>query len=203
MADDDTTTLDDDAPERELEPAASAAAPPRPAGQQRPAAKADDGDDGAELREAGKRALDEERKARRAAEAQLKKHAAELEQLKQASMSETERAIAQARAEARRETLAAATERLVRAEVRAAAAGKLADPGDAAYLLGDLSGFADDDGEVDSKAISKAIDELVKAKPYLTPQGSKPAPLPGGGATPSNGFDMDSWLRREARSKGR
>ena len=59
------------------------------------------------------------------------------------------------------------------------------------------------DGDVDGKAIAKAIDALVKAKPYLAPQGSRPAALPGGGATPPDGFSMDAWLRDQARAKGR
>lgn len=184
---DDPTTDDTDAPE-------DAQPEPQPA-PQRPTAAKDDGDD---LAEAGRRALDAERKARREADKQLKAATAELEKLRQQTMTDTERAIAEAKAQGRQEALIEATGRLVRAEVRAAAGGKLADPDDAAMLLGDLSEFVSSNGDVDSKAISKAIDELVKQKPYLAPQGTKPAPLPGGGATPSNGFDMDGWIRQSA-----
>ncbi|WP_017599206.1 hypothetical protein [Nocardiopsis lucentensis] len=66
---------------------------------------------------------------------------------------------------------AKANARILRSEVRAAAAGKLADPKDALRLL-DLGSFdVDDDGEVDSEEISDAIDDLIKRKPYLAAQG--------------------------------
>ncbi|MEV7358279.1 hypothetical protein [Kitasatospora sp. NPDC091276] len=58
------------------------------------------------------------------------------------------------------------TAQLVRAEVRAAAAGKLRDASDALALL-DLSALAGPGGEIDGKAVSAALDELIKAKPYL------------------------------------
>lgn len=71
----------------------------------------------------------------------------------------------------RRQAEAAATvkanTRIVRSEVRAAAAGKLADPRDALTFL-DLGQFeVNEDGEIDAEEISDAIDELIKSKPYL------------------------------------
>ena len=73
----------------------------------------------------------------------------------------------QARAEARREAQDAANARVVRAEVKAAAAGKLADPADAHRFL-DLSQFeVDDDGNVDQDELDDAIGELLSKKPYL------------------------------------
>ena len=80
--------------------------------------------------------------------------------------------------------------------MRAAATGRLADPADALRLL-DLEKFSvDADGNVDTAAISAAVDELVTAKPYLAakakvpraPQGTRP----GDGAT---GVSGDDWLR--------
>lgn len=69
--------------------------------------------------------------------------------------------------------LAKANERILRSEIKAAAAGRLADPADALKLL-DLSGFeVDDDGNVDEDAIAAAVAELVKNKPYLAAQGGK------------------------------
>ncbi|WP_030322846.1 MULTISPECIES: hypothetical protein [Streptomyces] len=63
--------------------------------------------------------------------------------------------------------LSKANTRILRAEVKAAAAGKLADPADA-YKFLDLETFeVDDDGNVDSDEIAEAIDELIKTKPYL------------------------------------
>ena len=57
-------------------------------------------------------------------------------------------------------------EKLVRAEVRAVAAGRLADPTDALKFVDDSS-FVNTKGEVDHEAITKSIDELLASKPYL------------------------------------
>ena len=104
-----------------------------------------------------------------------KKAAAELSKLQQASLSEQERAVALARDEGRAEGQKAANERLLRAEVRALAAGVLVDPDVAVQLL-DLSGYEpNESGEFDRKAIRRDLEDLVKAKPYL-------APGPGSGA---------------------
>src|SRR5690625_7382824 len=65
------------------------------------------------------------------------------------------------------EALAKANARIVRSEVKAAAAGKLADPSDA-YKFLDLDQFeVDDDGNVDVDEIAEAIDGLIKNKPYI------------------------------------
>ncbi|MFD8115455.1 hypothetical protein [Streptomyces microflavus] len=66
------------------------------------------------------------------------------------------------RAEVRQEF----TEALVRAELRAAAAGKLRDPADALALL-DVSTLAGSGGDIDAAAVAAAVDQLVKDKPYL------------------------------------
>ncbi len=107
-------------------------------------------------------------------EREAKRLRTELEKLQQQSMSEQEKAVAQAKAAGYTEGLSAATERLRRAEVRAAASGLLADPSDAVHLL-DLEKYQpNDDGDFDRKAIEADIAALVKVKPYL-------------GATPGNG----------------
>jgi len=73
-------------------------------------------------------------------------------------------------AEAERKATAAANTRVLQAEIRAAAAGKLADPTDAPLYL-DLSTFdVGDNGEVDAEEISDAIDDLLKRKPHLAAQ---------------------------------
>ncbi|MET9516396.1 hypothetical protein [Streptomyces sp. NPDC002994] len=65
------------------------------------------------------------------------------------------------------EALAKANARILRAEVKAAAAGKLADPADA-YKFLDLDQFeVDDDGNVDAEEVAEAIEDLIKSKPYL------------------------------------
>lgn len=67
-----------------------------------------------------------------------------------------------------------ANARIVRSEVRAAAAGKLADPKDALTFL-DLGQFeVNEDGEVDAEEISDAIDDLIKNKPYLAAAQGRP-----------------------------
>ncbi|MFE3400783.1 hypothetical protein [Streptomyces anulatus] len=74
---------------------------------------------------------------------------------------------AQARREVEQAALAKANSRIVRSEVKAAAKGVLADPGDA-YKFLDLEQFeVDDDGNIDSDEIADAIEALVKEKPYL------------------------------------
>ncbi len=153
-------------------------------------------DDG--LGDAGKKALAAERAAAKAAEKRAKAAEAELEKVRLANASAEEKAIAAAKAEGRTEALATANVRLVRAEVKAAAGGVLQDPEDAVRLL-DLTEFeVDDDGEVDTKAITAAVRRLAESKPYLA-VGAKPTALPGGGATPSQGFSMDDLIRRKAR----
>jgi hypothetical protein len=105
--------------------------------------------------------LKAERERRRALEAQLAERAADGDKDGQdARVRQAEQA-----------ALVRANERIVRAEVKAAAAGKLADPADA-YKFLDLSQFeVDDDGNVDADEVADAIADLVKSKPYLAAQG--------------------------------
>ncbi|MEU2149324.1 hypothetical protein ABZ741_34130 [Streptomyces globisporus] len=120
-----------------------------------------DPDGAADLGDKGKRALDTmkgklkaEREKRRTLEQQL----AEKDGTDQAD---------KARREAETAALSKANARILRAEVKAAAAGKLADPADA-YKFLDLDQFeVDDDGNVDSDEVAEAIDDLIKSKPYL------------------------------------
>ena len=154
--------------------------------------------DGDELGESGKKALAAERAAAKAAEKRAKAAEAELEKVRLENASAEEKALAVARAEGRSEALSTANVRLVRAEVKAAAGGVLQDPEDAVRLL-DLAEFeVDDDGEVDTKAITAAVRRLAESKPYLA-VGAKPTALPGGGATPSQGISMDDLIRGKAR----
>lgn len=152
------------------------------------------------LGDAGKKALDDERAARREAERARKAAEKELADLRAQSMSDADKAVAQAKADGRTEALTAANARIVRSEVKAAAAGKLTDPADAVRFL-DLDDFkVDDDGEVDAKAVGKAIDQLLKDKPYLAAGSTRPSGDGDGGprGTPGNGTDMNQLLRRAA-----
>lgn len=82
------------------------------------------------------------------------------------------------------EAIAAANQRILSAEIRAAAKGKVADE-----ALPDLSRLMDlsdievgADGEVDASQIAKAIDNLIASKPYLAAQGSRFQGSADGGA---------------------
>lgn len=158
------------------------------------------GNNSDQLGDAGKRALDAERAARQTADRARKAAEKELETLRSQSMSDAEKAVAAAKAEGRSEALTAANERLVKAEVRIAAAGKLADPADAVRFL-DLADFkVDADGEVDAKAVAKAIDQLVKDRPYLAAGTTKVQGSGDGGArgTSQTGVSMNDLLRQAA-----
>lgn len=94
----------------------------------------------------------------------------ELEQLKREAMTDSERAVAEARDAARAEVLAEVNGRLVDAEVRTAAAGR---PVNVDALLDglDRSRFVDDAGEVDRQALTSWLDQLA-------PVQQQPAQLP-------------------------
>ena len=132
--------------------------------------------DGTEsLGDPGKKALDTmkgrlkaEREKRRTLEAQL----AERDKPADGTQPDQEALVRQAEVQA----MARVNERLVKAEVKAAAAGKLADPADAHRFL-DLTQFeVDDDGNVDADEVAEAIDELLQSKPYLAAQGGSTKP---------------------------
>ncbi len=126
--------------------------------------------------------------------------ASALDKARTAQMSEQERAVEAAKREGRAEAVTIANARILKAEVKAAAAGKLADPADAVQFL-DLGDFAvSDDGDVDTKAISKAIDSLIVAKPYLGANAPKQTAVPAGarGSETLGGDDMNSRIRRAA-----
>ena len=127
-----------------------------------------------ELGDAGKAALEAERRARRDAEKAAREAAAELETLRNASKTDNEKAIDQAR----RDGELVGTRRLVEAEIRAAAAGKMANPAIAARLL-DVDGLMPKDGgEVDGERIAEAITELLAREPYLAVTPGAPAGEP-------------------------
>lgn len=165
-------------------------------------------DEDVPLGEPGKKALDAERKARRDAEQARKQLEADIAELKKQNMSEQERAIEEARETTRNETLNSVNRRLFSAEAKASAAGRIADPDlltDPAVALR-LLGFDDvplaDDGDIDSAAISQAVDALLTAKPYLAASATRPAGTADGGprSTPSGSerVDINQLIRRAA-----
>jgi hypothetical protein len=114
-----------------------------------------------ELGEAGKRAIQEERRKAKELAGQLKAANAELEKFKAASMTEQERAVAEAEQRGETAALSKTAGRLARAEFRAAAAGLVDKDTLDAYLEdADLSKFVGADGEPDTKAIEARIKRL-------------------------------------------
>ena len=152
-----------------------------------------DAGDGDGLGDKGREALAKERKARRDAERERKALRAELDELEAqiaagAQQDQAQQDAEKARRDAEATANAKANARILAAEVRAAAAGQLADPSDAARYL-DMSEFeVVDDGSVDSDAITGAISDLIKRKPYLAAakatgfQGSGDGGARGGGS---------------------
>ncbi|MFD7070367.1 hypothetical protein ACFV97_24390 [Streptomyces sp. NPDC059913] len=108
--------------------------------------------------------------ARAAAEKRATDAEAEAARLRRSNAATRGTDLAAMRAEIRQEF----TEQLVRAELRAAAAGRLRDPADALALL-DVSSLAGSGGDIDAAAVAAAVDQLVKDKPYLAAE-TGPAP---------------------------
>lgn len=146
------------APQQETAPA-----PDAPKDQQSPAT----GDD---LGEPGKKALESERTRAKDAEKRAKTAERELEQHRQASMSESEKAVAEAEKRGEQKAAQQWSQRLVRSDFVAAASRRNPEF-DAASVLDDLnlSRFVGDDGEPDGKAIAAAVDRLVPAAGGRTP----------------------------------
>ena len=114
------------------------------------------------------RAMKERVRASKKAEREAK---AELDRLK-SSAGKTEEQVEEQRQREQREAaiLDRANDRIVRSEIKSAAAGKLQNPAIAVRLL-DLSDFeVDEDGNVDEDEIAQAIDELLEREPYLAVQ---------------------------------
>ena len=186
------------ATETTTEPGTGTTSTPPPATGAGAATKPDPKNEDPEgLGEAGLKALRAERNRADAAERARLAAEAERDELRTKNQTAEEKAIEAAKNAGREEATLEANRRIARSEIKAAAGGKLQDAEDAASFLGDLDRFIVK-GEVDSKAITSAIDELVKAKPYLAAAG-KARPLPGGGATQSSGTSFNDTIRRKIR----
>lgn len=104
------------------------------------------------------KALRAERQARKAAEKRAREAEARAEN---ANLEPDEQKLADARREAAAEATRALGAKYVRAEAKAALAGKVTDPGRVMRLI-DLSGIElDDDGEFEPEAITDAIDAFL------------------------------------------
>lgn len=157
-------TPETEAVEAEVEAPAEEQAPEQP--------EKVDGEDA--LGDKGKKALDAMKAERKKAQEEARELRQELDRLRaEAEGRKAEYEAELKQREAEQAALDKANERILKAEIRAAAAGKLNDPADA-LLYTDLSSFeVGDDGEVDADAITTAIDDLIKNKPYLAAQGGR------------------------------
>jgi hypothetical protein len=146
------------------------------------------GQPGLEALRSERERADQAERARRDAETALRN-----------ATTEQDRAIAQARLEARQEVLGEANTRLVRAEIIAGAAGRFADPNGIADLLNPAL-FLGPNGEIRQDEIARAIDRLAAAAAT-----TRPAPGNGDGGArsgPVSSFDMNSTIRRLAGRGG-
>lgn len=167
---------------------------------------------------AGEKALEEWKNRAKASESSLKeaqKAAQErdalqsrLNEYEEASKTEHEKALDKARkeslAQGKSESDAAWSKRVVKAEVKAAAREKFADPSDALAFI-DLGQFkVDDEGNADDKAITAALDALLKDKPHLGKQEQKSttgSADQGARGTGTRSTDMNAVLRNAIAGK--
>jgi predicted secreted protein len=135
------------------------------------------------------KALDKERELRKTYEGAAK----EAENQRKASMTDAERAVAEAEARGRSSAMSEYGQRLVRSDFVAEAARRNPEY-DAAGVLDDLNlaRFLTEDGEPDSKAIAKAVERLV---PAAGPRFGNADQGPRGGSPVA---DFNQELRRAA-----
>ena len=149
----------------------------------------------------GEKALREERAARTRAEREARAAKKELDDLRAAGATEQEKAVLKAKEEGKAEALKAANARVLKSEIKAAAAGRLADPSDAVRLL-DPDDFTDDEtGEVNDRKLKSAIDTLLKDKPYLAGKGRANGDAGGGPRGKDAEPSMDDWIRSQGRTR--
>lgn len=149
--------------------------------QQQPEASTDE----AALGDAGKKALDRMKADKRAAEQRAREAEQRLAALEAKEQGrEAEFKAAQEAQRVKDEALAAANDRIKKAELRAAAKGKVADEALTDLpLLMDLSSIeVGSDGDVDASQIADAINDLLRSKPYLAAQGNRFQGSADGGA---------------------
>jgi hypothetical protein len=118
--------------------------------------------EGAEaLGDAGKKALDTMKAERNAERARAR----ELQAERDALLAKLEGREAEFQAEV--EKRKTQNEAILRAELKAAAKGKLADPADASLFINLADFEVSDAGDVDADALNTAIDDLIARKPHL------------------------------------
>lgn len=126
--------------------------------------------------------------------------AKELEQLRQQSMSDQEKAVAVARAEGKAEALSAVMGQLAAAEIRAAAAGRMSEEQLEALLEAtNTAVFIGENGDIDRAKVQRFVDGIA---PPLAEE-PVPAGFPdlGQGARGSNAALNGDPLLRDLKSK--
>jgi len=117
-------------------------------------------------------------------EREWKKFSKELEDIKRSSMSDTEKAVEEAKLAGRAEAMAETSKMLVAAEIRAVLTGVVSAPAEIVEDL-DLSKYLTDTGEVDAEKVEKLRNKYeALAKPG---KGSGPDLKQGQRGTPSPG----------------
>lgn len=152
------------------------------------------------LGDAGKRAIQAERERAAKFEKQLKEAEKLRKQLEEKHATKEEKAIAKAREEGKTEALQAANQRVLKAEVKYAAAGKLRNPSLAwALLEGVRDDLMTDDGDVDSGKLDKELKRILKDNPELS---AERTPVRTGGDFSGNGTagtsNFSDAIRRRA-----
>lgn len=137
------------------------------AGEEKPLTEADRKKFEAELRKKNSEAQNLRKRLK-----ELEPAAAELQRLKDAELSESERLNKQLAA--KEEQIASTRQRLVRTQVEALATAGFADPEDAVGAL-DLGSYIDESGEIDKDAIKADLEALLERKPHW----AKPQPQEG------------------------
>lgn len=121
---------------------------------------------------------------------ELRQAQAELKKLRDATQTETEKALAEAEQRGASAALTKVGARLARAELKAAAAGRVpAEQLDGFLEFADLSRFIGEDGEPDSKAIEAAIKKLAPKAATSFDGGARQSAKP---------TDMNALIRRAA-----
>lgn len=167
-------------------PATPPAPTPPPADPKPPADPAPETDWKAEARKWEKRAKDNS------------KAAEELEKVKADAMSDSEKAVAAAKAEGRAEALKESNTIIATAKFEAAVAKAGITLGDAASLI-DTSKFLTDKGEVDEDAIKDAVTKLSKLAPKPG-SGRSGGDMPGGpGGTPKRPSSLSAAVDNHYR----
>jgi flagellar biosynthesis/type III secretory pathway protein FliH len=185
-------------------PVAGGATPPQTPAQPAPATAqpaTSSATDDEPLGAAGIRALDSERQRAKVAERERDELKQKIEELQNATRTDAEKALAQARKEGAAEALAKADARVRRAEVRTALAAAGVNP-----ALLDLAAKADlfaalkvnEEGEVEG--LTAAVESFKRSTPDLFRAAGRTPGFDGGprGDAPSPGTDMNRLIRQAA-----